>query len=60
MGGVTPIGRRRRGARGYGDAHAGTERGLTPAGIRVGTVAQPVLDGAYRVVELPDPESAAA
>jgi Icc-related predicted phosphoesterase len=44
----------------HGHAHAGTERGLTPAGIRVRNVAQPVLDCAYRVFELPDPESVAA
>lgn len=37
----------------HGHAHAGTERGLTPAGVRVRNVAQPVLHAAYAVYELP-------
>jgi Icc-related predicted phosphoesterase len=40
----------------HGHAHAGTEQGLTPAGITVRNVAQPVLGSAYRVFELPDPD----
>jgi Icc-related predicted phosphoesterase len=39
----------------HGHAHAGTERGLTPGGITVRNVAQPVLGCGYRVFELPDP-----
>jgi Icc-related predicted phosphoesterase len=33
----------------HGHAHAGSERGVTPAGIRVRNVAQPVIRSAYRV-----------
>jgi len=33
----------------HGHAHGGTERGVTPAGIRVRNVAQPVIHSAYRV-----------
>jgi len=33
----------------HGHAHGGTERGVTPAGIRVRNVAQPVIRSAYRV-----------
>lgn len=33
----------------HGHAHGGTERGVTPAGIRVRNVAQPVIRTAYRV-----------
>jgi Icc-related predicted phosphoesterase len=33
----------------HGHAHAGSERGLTPAGIRVRNVAQPVIKRAYTV-----------
>jgi Icc-related predicted phosphoesterase len=40
----------------HGHAHAGTERGLTPGGITVRNVAQPVLNSAYRLFELPDPD----
>lgn len=36
----------------HGHAHQGTERGLTPGGIRVRNVAQPVLRSAYRVFDL--------
>jgi Icc-related predicted phosphoesterase len=44
----------------HGHAHAGTERGLTPGGIRVRNVAQPVIQHAYRVFELRTPAPAAA
>jgi Icc-related predicted phosphoesterase len=37
----------------HGHAHRGTEKGVTPGGIRVRNVAQPVLRSAYRVFELP-------
>lgn len=39
----------------HGHAHAGTEKGLTPGGVRVRNVAQPVLRQAYAVycVEAP-------
>jgi Icc-related predicted phosphoesterase len=33
----------------HGHAHRGSERGVTPAGIRVRNVAQPVIRAAYRV-----------
>ena len=33
----------------HGHAHGGSERGVTPAGIRVRNVAQPVIRSAYRV-----------
>lgn len=33
----------------HGHAHRGAERGMTPGGIRVRNVAQPVLDHPYRV-----------
>jgi Icc-related predicted phosphoesterase len=36
----------------HGHAHSGTERGVTPGGIRVRNVAQPVIRSAYRVYEL--------
>jgi Icc-related predicted phosphoesterase len=36
----------------HGHAHRGTERGLTPGGIRVRNVAQPVIDAAYRLYDL--------
>ncbi|MFI6043785.1 metallophosphoesterase [Nocardia sp. NPDC051321] len=40
----------------HGHAHAGCERGTTPAGIRVRNVAQPVLRAAYAIYELnPEP-----
>jgi len=39
----------------HGHAHHGTERGVTPGGIRVRNVAQPVLGHAYRVFDLRDP-----
>jgi Icc-related predicted phosphoesterase len=42
----------------HGHAHAGTERGLTPGGIRVRNVAQPVIQHAYRVFELRTPAPA--
>ena len=38
----------------HGHAHLGTERGLTPGGIRVRNVAQPVIDAAYRLYDLTD------
>jgi Icc-related predicted phosphoesterase len=38
----------------HGHAHRGTEKGLTPGGIRVRNVAQPVIDAAYRLYDLAD------
>ncbi len=50
----------------HGHAHAGTERGTTPGGIRVRNVAQPVIRSAFAVYDLalparvrPQPEPAA-
>lgn len=37
----------------HGHAHRGSERGVTPGGIRVRNVAQPVIRSAYRVFEFP-------
>ncbi|HET6950960.1 MAG TPA: metallophosphoesterase [Acidimicrobiales bacterium] len=39
----------------HGHAHHGTERGVTPGGVRVRNVAQPVIGHAYRVFDLRDP-----
>ena len=39
----------------HGHAHHGSERGVTPGGIRVRNVAQPVIGHAYRVFDLRDP-----
>ncbi len=36
----------------HGHAHRGSERGITPGGVRVRNVAQPVLRSAYRIYEL--------
>ncbi|MEU1546327.1 metallophosphoesterase [Nocardia sp. NPDC005745] len=36
----------------HGHAHAGTERGTTPGGIRVRNVAQPVIRAAYAVYDM--------
>lgn len=36
----------------HGHAHAGTEQGITDAGVRVRNVAQPVIRAAYAVYEL--------
>ena len=36
----------------HGHAHAGTERGLTPGGVRVRNVAHPVIRQAYSVYHL--------
>lgn len=36
----------------HGHAHRGVERGLTPGGVRVRNVAQPVLNAPFRVYEL--------
>jgi Icc-related predicted phosphoesterase len=36
----------------HGHAHHGTERGVTPGGVRVRNVAQPVIGHAYRVFDL--------
>lgn len=36
----------------HGHAHRGSERGVTPGGIRVRNVAQPVIRSAYRVFDL--------
>jgi Icc-related predicted phosphoesterase len=37
----------------HGHAHAGTERGMTPGGVRVRNVAMPVIRHAYAVFALP-------
>lgn len=37
----------------HGHAHRGTERGVTPGGVRVRNVALPVLGAPFRVYELP-------
>ena len=37
----------------HGHAHRGTERGLTPGGVRVRNVALPVLGAPFRVYDLP-------
>lgn len=42
----------------HGHAHLGSEHGLTPGGIRVRNVAQPVIGRAYRIFELPHPSDA--
>jgi Icc-related predicted phosphoesterase len=42
----------------HGHAHRGSERGMTPGGIRVRNVAQPVIRAAYRVFELREPRQA--
>jgi Icc-related predicted phosphoesterase len=39
----------------HGHAHRGSERGVTPGGVRVRNVAQPVLRAPFRVYELPGP-----
>jgi Icc-related predicted phosphoesterase len=39
----------------HGHAHNGSERGVTPGGIRVRNVAQPVIQRAYRVYDLREP-----
>jgi Icc-related predicted phosphoesterase len=39
----------------HGHAHNGSERGVTPGGIRVRNVAQPVIQRAYRIYDLGDP-----
>jgi Icc-related predicted phosphoesterase len=39
----------------HGHAHNGIERGVTPGGIRVRNVAQPVIQRAYRIYELGEP-----
>jgi Icc-related predicted phosphoesterase len=39
----------------HGHAHHGVERGVTPGGIQVRNVAQPVIGHAYRVFDLRDP-----
>src|SRR6266513_2281311 len=36
----------------HGHAHAGTERGITPGGVRVRNVAHPVIKQAYSVFHL--------
>jgi Icc-related predicted phosphoesterase len=38
----------------HGHAHAGTERGTTPGGVRVRNVAHPVIKQAYNVYHLGD------
>jgi Icc-related predicted phosphoesterase len=44
----------------HGHAHNGSERGMTPGGVRVRNVAQPVIRRAYRVFELHPDERRAA
>lgn len=39
----------------HGHAHRGAERGVTPGGIRVRNVAQPVIQHSYRVYDLRPP-----
>ncbi|MFP3901033.1 MAG: metallophosphoesterase [Acidimicrobiia bacterium] len=39
----------------HGHAHAGSERGVTPGGVRVRNVAQPVIQRAYRLFDLRTP-----
>ncbi len=39
----------------HGHAHNGSERGVTPGGIRVRNVAQPVIQHAYRIYDLGGP-----
>jgi Icc-related predicted phosphoesterase len=39
----------------HGHAHNGSERGVTPGGIRVRNVAQPVIQRAYRIYDLGEP-----
>jgi Icc-related predicted phosphoesterase len=39
----------------HGHAHRGSERGVTPGGVRVRNVAQPVLRAPFRVYELAGP-----
>lgn len=39
----------------HGHAHRGSERGVTPGGVRVRNVAQPVIQRAYRVFDLRTP-----
>jgi Icc-related predicted phosphoesterase len=36
----------------HGHAHAGREKGLTPAGVPVRNVAQPVIQAAFRVYDV--------
>jgi Icc-related predicted phosphoesterase len=44
----------------HGHAHAGSERGMTPGGIRVRNVAMPVIRHAYALYSLPTGTSSAA
>lgn len=45
----------------HGHAHFGRERGVTPGGVRVRNVAQPVINAAYACYQLePTPKEAAA
>ncbi|PZM98110.1 MAG: metallophosphoesterase [Actinobacteria bacterium] len=44
----------------HGHAHIGTERGMTPGGVRVRNVAQPVIRQAYRIYHLGEERLAAA
>jgi Icc-related predicted phosphoesterase len=39
----------------HGHAHNGSERGVTPGGIRVRNVAQPVIQRPYRIYDLGEP-----
>jgi Icc-related predicted phosphoesterase len=38
----------------HGHAHHGTERGITPGGIRVRNVAKPVIGRSFNIYELPE------
>ncbi|MET8509187.1 metallophosphoesterase [Streptomyces sp. NPDC004787] len=44
----------------HGHAHLGTEHGMTAGGVRVRNVAQPVIDRAFALYELPVPGHEAA
>ncbi|HEX2192890.1 MAG TPA: metallophosphoesterase [Acidimicrobiales bacterium] len=39
----------------HGHAHAGSEKGMTPGGVPVRNVSQPVIGAAYRVYSVPGP-----
>ncbi|HEY9556760.1 MAG TPA: metallophosphoesterase [Acidimicrobiales bacterium] len=44
----------------HGHAHAGSERGVTPGGIRVRNVARPLIQRSFRLFELDEPSPAAS
>jgi Icc-related predicted phosphoesterase len=43
----------------HGHAHRGSERGVTPGGVRVRNVARPLIQRSYRLFELDDERSSA-